>query len=1531
MKRYLRSCKLLAAILAAVLLLEFVPAQIAAYGMEAITAALSEERPGNEAASAKTEPVSETVRDISVIQMDPQNEAAENENAQQGGAESPLYIVGEDPEKREAHVKHFRLSDGTYLAAAYPYPVHYQEDGAWKPIDNRLTLTGAGKESRAQALSASMPLSFAGSLSADRLVQIGSGAQMISFTPRNISAARLNAAPRQNAGGVGSAGGMDLQLLPAGAAGAAGALDKERTAAAVEAARLEAEAAAEAIMKNMKETVSSTAGMRESAALAASVDSLPGSELLTVDHLFAAALYEDVYPDTDLEYIVTPLGLKENIVVKQQAAAYVYAFDLLTGDLAARLETNGCISVYDPETDEIQYVVSAPYMTDATGAVSSAVSLSLSASGQSSLSAGSSYLVTVTASEDWINAPDRVFPVKIDPTTYTPAAVTAIQDATVYSKSPDSNSMNIWSNIYVGRESGTSYGKLRAYLKITLPELPATTRIYSAALLYYQTFYSAWSSSNTLNVEAYEVLTDWNPANLTWNNQPAQSAGGVGQKIIDSTNCTQSTSNPQRTWIITELADKWYRNPLSNHGIMLKYGKEDSEVTGELAYASFHSKRGSDTALHPALQIAYTNHTGFADHLSTHCAEVGDRSTAYVTDCTGELTFVHADLSTYGLRLPLSVSHVYQLSAATDGVTTALETLYGSGWRLNLIRTVRSASVSGTNYLIYTDGNGGEHYFKQSSADTACYISEVNANIRITKLGGGASDTYLMEDDEQNKMYFNAAGNIYRETDAAGNAREYTYAAVNGVTRLTQAKDGSDIGIAFTYDTASGRLTQISTGGETVTIQYSGNTISKFQYANNEYTSISPQNNKINTASSSGGRVLWFDYRTLSSGQSIVTDIICLRNPANGSGDRMDFTYEPRRTAVAHSYNNQYQTTDYTYFDGYGRTTCTVDGEGTASFRTYQNTSTHRNLVTFQSDAIPSVINHLTNGGAESTSSMASVYVTAGTGISLTRSAGYAKTGNYSYQLTSSTQTAEGGLGVSSYLAPGTYTFSAYVKSSSFTTTAGGIYLEIGYSADGVWTTERSPLIRPDTEWLRISETISVPGSAFTSVRCRVGIQNASGTVYVDDMQLEEGGAASRNNLVNNSSFANSLSGWTPNIASGAMIENGHLKLKGGAVYHSVSQEIIVSGEAGDELIYGCRVKGGAMTGLNIISISPKLVTDSSTQLAGYTSIYGNHMASDWQYTYGVCRTTGAYNRLTLTLLLDNVMNDIYLDDIVIYKMDAGTTYTYNSSGYPTSVICGDQTTAYTYSTAYPSKPVTKTVKEAGHVVETTTYTYNSKQQLTESAVPVRNKETAGSDEEYLVTKYVYGTNGVNTYGSPTSEELYYQYKQNGAWQQKKLYSTLYTYAANYRYLDQVMDPEGYITSYEYDTRGRLYREQKGSDKLITYGYNSIGRVVSVTETMLEGTDAGETVSYAYTGPRLNAITHNGFSYGFTYDDYVRRTAVTVGSQTLISYGYDASTGDLNTMTYGNGQVMSFTYDRMGRLTSVKYNGSTKYVLNITA
>ena len=66
------------------------------------------------------------------------NSVSENE-------ENNTYIpeIYEVTELREENVKHFRLADGSYVAAQYNYPVHYtDENGEFVDIDNRLVESG---------------------------------------------------------------------------------------------------------------------------------------------------------------------------------------------------------------------------------------------------------------------------------------------------------------------------------------------------------------------------------------------------------------------------------------------------------------------------------------------------------------------------------------------------------------------------------------------------------------------------------------------------------------------------------------------------------------------------------------------------------------------------------------------------------------------------------------------------------------------------------------------------------------------------------------------------------------------------------------------------------------------------------------------------------------------------------------------------------------------------------------------------------------------------------------------------------------------------------------------------------------------------------------------------------------------------------------------------------------------------------------------------------------------------------------------
>ena len=52
--------------------------------------------------------------------------------------DSPLLY--EDVSGREENIKRFVREDRAVEAVIYPYPVHYEENGEWKDIDNRLTL-----------------------------------------------------------------------------------------------------------------------------------------------------------------------------------------------------------------------------------------------------------------------------------------------------------------------------------------------------------------------------------------------------------------------------------------------------------------------------------------------------------------------------------------------------------------------------------------------------------------------------------------------------------------------------------------------------------------------------------------------------------------------------------------------------------------------------------------------------------------------------------------------------------------------------------------------------------------------------------------------------------------------------------------------------------------------------------------------------------------------------------------------------------------------------------------------------------------------------------------------------------------------------------------------------------------------------------------------------------------------------------------------------------------------------------------------
>ena len=106
--------------------------------------------------------------------------------------QAPATVVGEVIEKRERFTKHFRMSDGTQVAAVYPEAVHYKAGGQWLDVNNRLEETVDSKGSAIlQTADNNYRAKFSRNASADDLVRIELEGREISWKLETAAASEI--------------------------------------------------------------------------------------------------------------------------------------------------------------------------------------------------------------------------------------------------------------------------------------------------------------------------------------------------------------------------------------------------------------------------------------------------------------------------------------------------------------------------------------------------------------------------------------------------------------------------------------------------------------------------------------------------------------------------------------------------------------------------------------------------------------------------------------------------------------------------------------------------------------------------------------------------------------------------------------------------------------------------------------------------------------------------------------------------------------------------------------------------------------------------------------------------------------------------------------------------------------------------------------------------------------------------------------------------------------------------------------------
>jgi len=158
----------------------------------------------------------------------------------------------------------------------------------------------------------------------------------------------------------------------------------------------------------------------------------------------------------------------------------------------------------------------------------------------------------------------------------------------------------------------------------------------------------------------------------------------------------------------------------------------------------------------------------------------------------------------------------------------------------------------------------------------------------------------------------------------------------------------------------------------------------------------------------------------------------------------------------------------------------------------------------------------------------------------------------------------------------------------------------------------------------------------------------------------------------------------------------------------------------------------------------------------------------------------------------------------------------------------------------------------------------------------------------------------------------------------KKYIETKAEYTDNGNYQTKAIDTSGNEVAYEYNQNtGTLSKVTDAKGNVTNYEYDGLDRVTKVSKQANSQTYENQ---YTYENDRIKSITHNGTNYFFEYDSFGNTTRTKIGDQVLGTNNYGERNGLLNSFTYGNGQIITYTYDRFERLKSkTGTNGTVQY------
>lgn len=1264
-----------------------------------------------------------------------------------------------------------------------------------------------------------------------------------------------------------------------------------------------------------------------------------------------AITYRGVLPSADVKYEVIGEGLKESIILRNASTPTRFLFPLTLEGLTYKAQPNGSIQLF--KDGKPTYEMPVPYMYE-----QSTKDIMSPAVTQTIKEENGQLFLEIQADSTWLQAPERKFPIVIDPSVIVVGQASNVVDSFISASYPTTN-YNYQGFISAGNHP--TFGTVRGLMRFDLPSLPDGAVITSAAI----TYYLDMTVSGTTKIDLYRVNSDWNETSVTWNTQPVKNAAPESSASV-------GTSNSSYSFDITKLAQDWYGGAQANFGIELLANPEGADRR------SFEGGTSSNSAWRPKLTINYT------------VDPVGDQSwwtyTGAVNPFNGNLMLTSTDLSLSGRGPQLPITRTYNSRNATR------KGAFGYGWSSNLEMAIVQL---GYGPAIFWDATGTKHVFKRNSDGT--FAPPPGIHYSLTRSANGQ---FTLTTVDRSTYLFNSSGLLLQIADANGQMltidRNETDGSLKGFTDASGRKwyvGKNDYGFIdhiespheegridyltayYMYDRTNGNLT-------TVTIKQDENlrptTTYEYNASAHQLTAVvDPNGNRKSltyTADNRVGSVNWthvstsysetFTYDQSNKKTTVEIPAMGLKTiysfNDNGNlikqevvGDSATYTTsygwdtwnqmvqvtDPNNNVKYYGYNelgqpvivqdetgnaNLIQTQSATY-DQQGNQTGTKDEKGDTAAARYDlgNNLTEQydqvgNLTLMSYGQAPQANagnllsstnpislfdNLLINPGFEN----GTVGWTTTGSPDNTRMSG----GSYSLKLPVGANAKSANLPVT----PGSYyTLTADIWADTTATFWFNVYW---YKGDGTAASTPSTTILSKSKgtgaFVRRGTHVDAPADAkFAAVEVQVW---GTGAAWLDNLNFETGSGLWSNNVLINAGFdydqdqTGQADGWYPYVQDpGTNVQidfsqkhtgAASLKLKG------VSNQDIYAGQS-----VGISGDGSTQIALSGWAMGQGLNTTGTFAMQVYMKdTYGNttesfqinfdRTKSGWQNLSTVIQATKPFAYIKVYADLQNQSGTAWFDDFKVYKMNptSSTVSAYNhaeNGSFEQGTTAPDRWSSVGTAT-FKWEPFGNTF--TGNRAISIANPSSSASWTSAVAIPYTSDQIATA-VAYVKTDSVPNVKDPQTGKDQTGAQVFVNLLNgSGAWV-GTVASPVITGSTEWRSIQVVLTTESVKSAIGNVDPSTVRKAQVGVKYLNSTGLSKSGTVYFDNVRLLTG---NQQTTYEYD----------------SLNNYVTKITTPVGDQ--VTNNIDQKTGRLNSTTNAKGQTTSFEYDTLGRLVKTTY------------